>query len=186
MGFFGRLFGKKESQPAESQGVNPDMASQDPFAQQTSQGQFSQNQEFLQDGGLSGGLQGVSNDGMNPPSFDDDFTRNNFSEGQGQSGFSAQGPPVGSQQQPSHDNPMGNDSKGAGMEVREMPTEAEKLQQGGQKQNGGKDNLEKDLEIISSKLDALKSAVENIDQRVRRIEKIAEDSNSPHHKPPRW
>ncbi|MGM5482192.1 MAG: hypothetical protein ACQESF_01910 [Nanobdellota archaeon] len=62
-----------------------------------------------------------------------------------------------------------------GMQVREMPTEAQRFQEK-ISQNPG--NIEKDLEIISTKLDALKSTIENVDQRVRKIEKIAEQENN--------
>lgn len=162
MGFFGRLFGKKDS------GINTDLSSG--YGQANS---GPDNQSSFTEGSFSDGP---------PPSFDDDFTRNNFPE---DGSYTNNSYPASSGQF-SPQTSMGqftgegySDKIKPGMEVTEMPTEAEKFQQ----QSGGKDTIQKDLEIISSKLDALKSSVENIDQRVRKIEKIAEDSQSPPKRP---
>jgi|GEM_PF-4532694 len=53
-------------------------------------------------------------------------------------------------------------------------------------QNNGPGNqlIEKDLALISAKLDIVKSQLETISTRLARLEKIAEGSESPH--PPRW
>ncbi|MFW6383301.1 MAG: hypothetical protein ACOCZQ_01515 [Nanoarchaeota archaeon] len=181
MGILGRIFKRK-----------PEPAYNEPPAEEP-QG-FQENQ-------LKQGLQGFDNQ---PPSFDDDFTRNNF-PGQGsflqnqqssqaqmsQPGFSGQ--MGGEAQNPSWQYPQSSGDanveqndvnteylKRQGMEVREMSSTPQ-----GSTESAGRSHIEKDLEIISSKLDALKSTIENMDQRLRKIERIAEDENKQTQRP-RW
>lgn len=46
-------------------------------------------------------------------------------------------------------------------------------------QNWSDKNISKDLEIISNKLDAIKSTLENLDYRVKNLERIAEGEQKP-------
>lgn len=55
-----------------------------------------------------------------------------------------------------------------------------------QPQNLKQDSYDKNLEIVSMKLDNLKVAIENMNQRLINIERIATDSLKQEQKRPRW
>ncbi len=58
--------------------------------------------------------------------------------------------------------------------TRPQQPQISKVQQGQNVQQGSTGDVQKDLELISSKLDAIKSELDSMDQRIRKIEKIAE------------
>ncbi len=53
---------------------------------------------------------------------------------------------------------------------------------GGSQQSLGEINIGKDLEIISAKLDAIKAELDSVNQRLKRVERLAEGGGSSPHK----
>ncbi len=170
MGFFGRLLGGgKREEKSESSGMGPGGG----FGQdEGSQNGFSQ--DNFSEGNLS---QGFMQDRWNMPEkpvFGDEPGMGNQSEDYG----SWHG---------RNDDGDGNLSFGGqrfneNVQVKEIdnyPGVNEKPTQ-----NWSDKSISKDLEIISSKLDAIKSSIESLDHRVKNLERIAEREQKP--KRPTW
>lgn len=152
MGFFDRLKGKKEESPLGG----------DPFAADPN-------------------MQGMPNMQSNDFANISDFGAPIGSPGQNQSQSNQPRPDYpGAPQQQSQPQQMSPES--FGFEKIPNSRESRSQYQAGpsSQQNLGEINLGKDLEIISAKLDAIKAELDSVNQRLKRVERLAEGGSTQH------
>lgn len=149
MSFLGKLLGKEETK--EKQEPSPDF--------------FDDRNKGLNDGFSQSDWQIPKRPTFGEEGMGDDFQNYNHWQ------------PNGASQQPPNQMPHETGQFNENVQIREINDHPHMNTQ--QTQNWSDKSISKDLEIISSKLDAIKSSIESLDYRVRNLERIAEGGQRP-------